>query len=72
MTEVKLATYITIAEKTTREILRINQAKDIPQFVSNAISSAFNDTIQYAFIDLGANKIYESATIATILSGLAN
>lgn len=65
MIETKLSSYISVAEKTTREILRINKPQAIPQYVANAISTALGDTIQYAFIDLGSNKIYESATIDT-------
>jgi len=65
MIETKLSSYISVAEKTTREILRINKPQAIPQYVANAISTALGDTVQYAFIDLGSNKIYESATIDT-------
>jgi adenylate cyclase len=61
--ETKLTSYLTLTEKLTREILRLNRPKDIPQFVSNMISTALGESIQYAFIDLGNNKIYESATI---------
>jgi HD-GYP domain-containing protein (c-di-GMP phosphodiesterase class II) len=63
MIETKLLDYITTVEKTTREILRINKAQDIPPMVSQAISATLGEGIQYAFIDLGANKIYESAVI---------
>ena len=65
MIETKLSSYISVAEKTTREMLRINKPQAIPQYVANAISTALGDTVQYAFIDLGSNKIYESATIDT-------
>jgi|GEM_PF-2056933 len=65
MIETKLASYLTHTERVTREILRLNRPKDIPQYVSNVISKALGETIQYAFIDLDANKIYESATIDT-------
>jgi len=61
--ETKLASYLTLTEKVTREILRLNRPKDLPQFVANTLSSALGESIQYAFIDLGNNKIYESATI---------
>jgi len=63
MIETKLSSYITAVEKTTREILRINKAQDIPQLVSKAISSTLGDNVQYAFIDLGMSKIFESAII---------
>jgi HD-GYP domain-containing protein (c-di-GMP phosphodiesterase class II) len=63
MIETKLSSYITAVEKTTREILRIDKAQDIPQLVSKAISSTLGDNVQYAFIDLGMSKIYESAII---------
>ena len=61
--ETKLSSYLSLTEKFTREILRLNRPKDIPQYVSNLISTALGESIQYAFIDLGLNKIYESSTI---------
>jgi HD-GYP domain-containing protein (c-di-GMP phosphodiesterase class II) len=61
--ETKLSNYLSITEKTTREIVQILKPSDIPQFVAQQISEALKDEVQYAFIDLDTNKIYESKII---------
>ncbi len=63
MIEEKLSNYLSVVEKVTREIYQINKPDDIPSYVSKQITKALGDEIQFAFIDLGTNKIYESAAL---------
>lgn len=63
MIEEKLSNYLSVVEKVTREIYQINKPDDIPSYVSKQITKALGDDIQFAFIDLGTNKIYESAAL---------
>ena len=61
--ETKLETYLSVAEKVTREIAEIGKPKAIPQYIAQQISRALGSEIQYAFIDLGTNMIYESSLL---------
>ena len=61
--ETKLETYLSVAEKVTREIAEIGKPKAIPQYIAQQISHALGSEIQYAFIDLGTNMIYESSLL---------
>jgi HD-GYP domain-containing protein (c-di-GMP phosphodiesterase class II) len=61
--ETKLETYLSVAEKVIREIAEIGKPKAIPQYVAQQISRALDSEIQYAYIDLGTNMIYESSLL---------
>lgn len=61
--ETKLKNYLSTTERVTREMLSFEAPKKIPHYISEQISEALNDEIQYAFIDRGTNKIYESMHI---------
>ncbi len=61
--ETKLKDYLSTTEKVTREMLSFEAPKKIPHYISEQISKALNDEIQYAFIDRSTNKIYESMHI---------
>ena len=60
--ETKLETYLSVAEKVIREIAEIGPSRrQYPQYVAENISRALDSEIQYAYIDLGTNTIYESS-----------
>jgi HD-GYP domain-containing protein (c-di-GMP phosphodiesterase class II) len=61
--EIKQANYLSIIERVTREISGISDPEDIPPYVSRRISKGIGDDVQYAFIDLDVNKVYESAVL---------
>ena len=61
--DTKQANYLSIVERVAREISGINDPEDIPPYVSKHISKGIGDEVQYAFIDLDVNKVYESAVL---------
>ncbi|UCB45406.1 MAG: HD domain-containing protein [Spirochaetota bacterium] len=61
--ETNLKDYLAVTEKVSREVMDIETVKKIPQYISDQISSALNDKLQYAFLDQETNKIYESIHI---------
>jgi HD-GYP domain-containing protein (c-di-GMP phosphodiesterase class II) len=61
--ETKISNYLSIIERITREIVGIKDPEEIPPYVSKHISRGIGDEVQYAFIDLDANKVFESAVL---------
>jgi HD-GYP domain-containing protein (c-di-GMP phosphodiesterase class II) len=61
--ETKLENYLSVAEKVTQEITDLSKPKQVPGFVAEKISQAIGSDVQYAYIDLTSNTIYESSTL---------
>ncbi|MGQ9615668.1 MAG: HD domain-containing phosphohydrolase [Spirochaetota bacterium] len=55
--------YLATLEKASRELAQITTVQKIPHFIATQISTALQDDIQYAFVDLSSNKIFESMHI---------
>jgi len=61
--EKKLSLYISTLEEFSRGISRINGPKKISQLVATKLSKVFDEKIEYAFVNVNTNSIYESAYI---------
>jgi len=61
--ETKISSYLSIAEKVTRELALINKLENIPNYISSQISKGLGDRIHYAYVDRTTGKIYESGVI---------
>jgi len=61
--EKKLSNYLACLEEFSREIFNMGNPKMISQLAASQISRSINEKIEYAFIDVSTNKIYESSYI---------
>lgn len=68
--EAKLKSYLSTAEKVTREISGFETAKKIPQYISRQISAALGDNVQYAFLDPATGGSYGSVQMDSTLKNI--
>jgi len=61
--ETKVTSYLSIAEKASREIALINRPENIPSYIASQISKGLGDRVHYAYVDRTTDRIYESGVI---------
>jgi HD-GYP domain-containing protein (c-di-GMP phosphodiesterase class II) len=55
--------FLSSAEKFSREVANINSFKALSQYVAEQLSSVMEDSLNYAFVDIATNSIFESTHI---------
>src|SRR4030067_582766 len=61
--ETKLENYLSGAEKVTRASTELSKPKQVAASVAENISKALGSDVQFAYIDLATNTIYESSAL---------